>query len=85
MDKILAHEGSEEQCAAMICIFKNAGWNGVKKAGDTLILEFNSEGTNPSIISFTFNGATCNEPTETATDFPSETPPGSTPSGDPNG
>ncbi len=66
MGKILAHEGSEEKCESMICTFKNANYNGVKKAGDVLIHRFNSEGNNPTIISFAFNGAPCVRQSETA-------------------
>ena len=78
MDTFLAHEGSEEKCEAMICTFKNANYNGVKKAGDVLILRFNSEGINPSIISFAFNGAPCGQASETTTVVSSKVPPVST-------
>ena len=78
IDSFEAYEGSEEKCEDMTCTFTNENWNGNKKDGEMLFLNFQSDGDNPSIISFAFNGALCDEPPTTTAAPTEETTDGTT-------
>jgi len=73
MDSIEAYEGSGEFCDGAICTFTNEIWNGAVQAGTILSLGFQAPGDFPEIVSFTFNGASCEAPPATTEEAESTT------------
>merc|ERR1719220_2707510 len=71
LDSIEAYEGSQEACDGSTCTFTNEIWNGVQQTGNILSLGFQAPGDYPEVVTFAFNGETCEAPPAT-TEAPSE-------------